>query len=208
MPVYYGRKFVLPLLIDLVRQHSTLQLDLRFSDKFADLVTENLDLAIRIGTLTDSTLVARRIDKQSLVLCASARYLEKRGTPRRIEDLAGHDAVAFRLPSTGRQRPWQLRQNGTPVELSPHARVFISDTESLVAGIMTDIGICQLPDNLVLDELASGEIVEVLPSCRPAEMPISVVYQSGRLLPARVRVAIDALDVLRQRTNAGSANRR
>jgi DNA-binding transcriptional LysR family regulator len=204
MPVYYGRKFVMPLLVALVREYATLQLDLRFSDKFADLVAENLDLAIRIGTLTDSTLVARRIDQQKLLLCASPGYLAEKGTPRRIEDLASHDAIAFRLPSTGRQRPWQLRQSGTPVELLPHAKVFIGDTESLVDGVKTGIGICQLPDNLVLDELASGEILEVLPACRPEPMPISVVYTSGRLLPARVRVAIEALDALRKRRKTSS----
>ncbi len=81
----------------------------------------------------------------------------------------------------------------------PAAKLFLNDTESLVDGIKTGIGLCQLPDHLVLDELASGKLVEVLPSCRPEPMPISLVYQSGRLLPARVRVAIEALDALRKR---------
>lgn len=199
MPVYYGKKFVMPLLVELARKYPALQLDLRFSDRFADLVAENLDLAIRIGTLADSTLVARRIDRQDLLLCATPEYLAQRGTPRRIEDLVNHDAIAFRLPTSGRQRPWQLRQKGAPVELLPAAKLMINDTESLVDGVKTGVGICQLPDNLVLGELASGELVEVLPSCRPEPMPINIVYQSGRLLPARVRAAIQALDVLRKR---------
>ena len=199
MPVFYGKRWIMPLLVGLLRNYPSLRLDLRFSDKFADLVQDNLDLAVRIGTLSDSTLIARRIDQQTLVLCASARYLQARGTPRRIEDLSGHDTIAFRLPTAGRQRPWQLRQKGTPFELMPEAKILISDTESLVDAIKTDIGICQLPDNVVSDELASGNLVEVLPSCRPEAMPISLVYQSGRLLPARVKVAIAALDVLRKR---------
>jgi len=199
LPVFYGKRFVLPLLAELVRRYPLLQLDLRFSDKFADLVQEGTDLAVRMGSLSDSTLVARRVDQQALVLCATPAYLATRGTPRRIEDLAGHDAIAFRIPTTGRQRPWQFTQRHKPVELVPSAKVYINDTESLVDAAKLGIGLCQLPDNLVQDELASGELIEVLASCRPAPMPISVVYQSGRLLPARVRVAIDALDALRKR---------
>ena len=200
MPVYYGKRFVMPLLIELVRKFQALQLDLRFSDKFADLVIENLDLAVRIGALSDSTLVARKIDQQHLVLCASPRYLAARGTPSSVENLAAHDTIAFRLPTTGRQRPWQFQQRGTPVELLPNPRIYINDTESLVNALKTDVGLCQVPDSIVENELRRGDLIEVLPGCRPAPMPISVVYQSGRLLPARVRVAIEALDALRQRS--------
>jgi DNA-binding transcriptional LysR family regulator len=201
LPIYYGKRLVMPLLVELLGRYPALCLDLRFSDRFADLVQENLDLAVRIGALDESTLVARRIDRQSLVLCASARYLKARGTPRRIEDLSAHDAIAFRVPTSGRQRPWQLRHKGAPVELMPAARLVISDTESLVDAIKTDAGLCQLPDYLVAEELAGGKVVEVLHACRPEAMPISLVYQSGRLLPARVKVAIAALDVLRKRAS-------
>ncbi len=199
MPAFYGKRFVMPLLVDLVRQFPALQLDLRFSDKFADLVSENLDLAVRIGTLGDSSLVARKIDQQQLILCAAPRYLDSRGTPRRLEDLAGHDAIAFRLPTSGRQRPWQLKQRGAAVELLPIPRIFVNDTESLVDALKTGVGLCQVPDNLVEREIGRGELIEILPSNRPEPMPISIVYQSGRLLPARVRVAIEVLDALRQR---------
>jgi DNA-binding transcriptional LysR family regulator len=202
MPVFYGKRFVLPLLVKLLRQHPALQLDLRFSDKFADLVIENLDLAVRIGTLADSSLVARRVDQQQLVLCASPRYLAARGTPQRIEDLAGHDAIAFRVPTSGRQRPWQFRQGGLSVELLPSPRIFVNDTETLVDALKTGEGLSQLPDNLAEDELRRGELIEVLAASRPEPMPISLVHQSGRLLPARVRVAIEALDALRLRGSA------
>ena len=199
LPVFYGKRFVLPLLAGLVRQHPALQLDVRFSDRFADLMLDNLDLVVRIGALSDSTLVARQVDRQEIVLCATPGYLAARGTPRRIEDLAGHDAIAFRMPTTGRQRPWQFRQAGAPVELLPPARLLINETECLVEAAKLGLGLLQVPDNLVQEELDRGALKEVMPACRPAPMPISVVYPSGRLLPARVRVAIDALDALRKR---------
>jgi LysR family transcriptional regulator, regulator for bpeEF and oprC len=192
-PVFYGKRFVLPLLAQLVKQYPALRLDVRLSDMWVDIVRDGIDLAVRIGGLHDSTLVARRVDQQSLVLCASAGYLEKHGTPRRIEDLAGHAAITFRVPLSGRDRPWQLRQRGTDVELMPRPNVRINETESLVDAIKLGFGVCQLPDMLVQDALASGELKEVLPSCRPAPMPINLVYPSVRLVPARVRAALEAL---------------
>ena len=198
-PAFYGKRFVLPLLAGLMQRHPQLQIDVRLSDAYVDLVREGVDLALRIGALRDSTLVARRVDKQQLVLCASPAYLRARGTPRRIEDLAGHDVVVFRLPTSGRDRPWQLRQRGKAVEQVPRAQVRIDDGEGLVEALKLGMGLCQLPDMMVQAELERGELVELLPSCRPEPMPIHIVYPSGRLLPERVRVAIEALEALRQR---------
>lgn len=201
LPVYYGRRFVLPLLAELVRRHAGLHLDVRLTDAKVDLIRESVDLAVRIGRLDDSTLVARRVDQQGLALCASPAYLAEHGVPRRIEELAAHAAIVFRLPTSGRDRPWQFRERGKAVELSPVARVRVNETEGLLAAVLLGVGICQLPDLLVEDELARGELVELLPSCRPEAMPISLVYPSGRLVPARVRVAIDALAALRRRAS-------
>jgi LysR family transcriptional regulator, regulator for bpeEF and oprC len=199
VPIVYGRRFVMPILAKLVRAHPALQLDVRLSDGFADLVRDGVDLAIRAGHLQDSTLVARRLDRQSMVLCASAHYLQAHGTPRRIEDLGGHAAVVFRQPTSGRSRPWQFRQRGVPVELHPPAQVRVNDGEGMVEAARLGLGVCQLPDHMVADELARGSLVELLPSCRPEPVPISVVYPSGRLLPARVRVVLEALEALRRR---------
>ena len=199
MPVYYGKRFVMPLLAKLQERYPALSLDLRLSDRHVDLIRDGIDIAIRIGQLRDSTLVAKRIDQQSLVLCASAAYLAQRGTPRQIEELYGHSVIVFRLPSTGRDRPWQFRQRGTAVDLSPQPNVRIGDTEALLDALRLGMGLCQVPDFLVQAELQRGELKEVLSSCRPAPMPISIVYPSGRLIPARVRIAIEALEALRRR---------
>ena len=199
LPVYYGRRFVMPLLADLQRQHPALRLDVHLTDQQVDLVRDGFDLAVRMGPLRDSTLVARRVDQQHLVLCASPGYLAARGTPRRVEDLAGHAGIVFRLPSSGRDRPWQLRQRGKALELAPAAQVRINETEALVEAVRLGLGICQLPDMLVHDELQRGDLVELLPSCRPEPMPIHLVVPSGRLVPARVRAALDVLGALRQR---------
>jgi hypothetical protein len=90
------------------------------------------------------------------------------------------------------------------VELTPRLQVRVNETEGLLEALRLGMGLCQVPDLLVQDELARGELRELLPSCRPEPMPISVVYPSARLLPARVRVAIDELEVLRQRTGSSA----
>lgn len=199
LPVYYGRRIVLPLLAELLREHPALTLEVRLQDGFADLVRDGIDLAVRMGELRDSSLVARRIDSQRLVMVASPAYLKAHGTPRRLEDLAGHKAVAFRLPSSGRSRPWQLRQGRRVVEMHPLHSIQLNDTESLGAAASLGLGLCQLPDYIVDDDVASGELVVVLSGFEPAPMPISAVVPSGRLIPPRVRVLLDALDVLRGR---------
>lgn len=199
LPVYYGKRFVMPLLARVLEQHPAMQLDIRLTDVQVDLVRDGVDLAVRIGQLRDSSLVARRVDRQGLVLCASAAYLKRRGTPRRVEDLSAHDAVVFRLPSTGRDRPWQFRQRGVPLELLPQAHVRVNETESLLEALKLGLGICQVPDLLAHDDLVRGRLVELLPGARPQAMPIHVVYPSNRLLPSRVKVVIDALEGLRRR---------
>jgi DNA-binding transcriptional LysR family regulator len=199
LPVSYGKRFVMPLLAELQQRYPALQMDIRLSDVKIDLIRDNIDLAIRIGQLSDSTLVAKRIDQQELVLCASAAYLESHGTPERIEELARHSAIVFRLPTTGRERPWQLRRQGIAIELAPESRVRVNDTEGLLEALKLGFGICQLPDFLVQDELARGELIELLPTCRPEPMPINAIFASGRLMPARVRVALTLLESLRQR---------
>jgi LysR family transcriptional regulator, regulator for bpeEF and oprC len=199
LPIAYGRRHVLPLLAALVREHPALTLEVRLQDSFADLVRDGIDLAVRMGELRDSSLVARRIDSQQLVMVASPAYLAAHGTPRRIEDLAAHKAVAFRMPSSGRSRPWQFRQGRRIVELHPAHTVQLTDTEALGDAARLGLGLCQLPDNIVQDALVSGALIEVLKPHRPAVMPISAVVPSGRLVPPRVRVLLDALTALRAR---------
>ena len=173
--------------------------ELRFQDGFADLVKDGIDLAVRAGELRDSSLVARRIDSQDLVLVASPAYLRAHGTPARLENLAGHKARVFRMPTSGRNRPWQLRQGRRIVELHPPHSAQISDTEALGAAALLGLGLCQLPDYVVQDALARGKLVEVLGEHRPPPMPLSAVMPSGRLMAPRVRVLLDALEALRDR---------
>lgn len=197
LPIVLGREFLLPVLARLVREHPRLKLDLRLQDGFADLVKEGIDVAVRLGPLKDSTLVAQRIATQAMVLVASRDYAAARGMPRRLEDLATHDALLFRNPTSGRDRPWVFRQGAREVEIEPASRVRINDGEGLVAAVRLGLGIAQLPEYFVRRELASGEFVELLKSRRPTPRPVLAVYPGARLVPARVRAFVQAARELR-----------
>ncbi|HZW76290.1 MAG TPA: LysR family transcriptional regulator [Caldimonas sp.] len=199
LPITYGRRIVMPLLAGVAQRHPELRLDVRLQDNYADIVRDGLDLAVRVGAMHDSTLVARRVDWQQLIVIASPAYLAERGTPRRLADLPRHDVIAFRQPSSGRPRAWQLRQAGRAVELQPEPRTQVNDGEGMVAAATMGLGLAQIPDYIAADELARGAVVEVMASFRPAAMPISAVVPSSRLLPPRVRVVLDVLETLSDR---------
>jgi LysR family transcriptional regulator, regulator for bpeEF and oprC len=194
MPIVYGRKRMLPLLARLVQRHPDLQLDVRLSDAYADLVKDSIDLAIRVGDLEDSTLVARRFDSQELVLVAAPAYLRRHGTPAALPDLAAHRHVLFRMPKSGRDRPQQFGVRGRLVALHPARGERLNDGEGMVQAAVLGLGLAQVPDYMVEDELASRRLVEVLPDHRPPPMPIHAVMPAQRLVPARVRAVLDALD--------------
>lgn len=194
MPIVYGRKRLLPLLARLVQQHPALQLDVRLSDAYVDLVKDSIDVAIRAGELQDSTLVAKRFDSQQLVLVASPAYLKRYGKPAAVQDLAAHRHVLFRMPGSGRDRPQQFSVRGRVVALQPAQGERLNDGEGMVQAAVLGLGLAQVPDYMVEDELANKQLVEVLRDHRPPPMPIHAVMPAQRLVPARVRVLLEALD--------------
>lgn len=203
LPLVYGRQVVMPVLAGLASRHPDLRLDVRLHDTYTDLIQHGIDLAVRVGELGDSRLVARRIDRQAMLLVASPEHLQRHGTPRTLAQLQRQPAVVHRLPSSGRLRPWVLSSRGRRVEMEPASRWQIDDGDGVVQAACLGLGLAQLPDYMVAEPLARGRLVEVLPSFRPTPQPISVVVPSGRLMPPRVRVALDALVAMgRERSSA------
>ena len=161
--------------------------------------------AVRVGRLDDSGLVARRFAWQRMRLCAAPAYLREAGTPRRFEDLAAHRFIVYRQHSSGRDRPVQLRVKGALRTLQPAQVVRINDGEAMAHAAALGLGLTQLPDYMVEDELASGALVELLPTLRPPDIPIQLVMPTQRLMPARVRALLDALVEAFPPTSAASA---
>lgn len=192
-PLTYGRKIVVPALARLARLHPQLRFDLQLSDVRVDLVAARLDAVVRIGELASSGFVARRIDTHRLIICASPGYLERSGAPRTAADLAAHRWIRFRLPSTGRERPIDLRVRGRRIELMPGSHYVFDDGEAMVGAALEGLGLTQIPDYMAEAELASGALREVLAECRPDVLPVSVLHSDRSQRSPRLRALIQAL---------------
>jgi LysR family transcriptional regulator for bpeEF and oprC len=194
MPVTLGRVVLLPLLARLVRQYPRLSIDARFSDDYVDLVKEGIDVAIRTGKLADSTLVARPFGSQELLLFAAPSYLQGSGVPATLSALEHHTGVLFRVPASGKDRPWEFRCNGRARTFMPPSRVRVDGGDAIVNAVALGMGIGQVPHYMVADKLALGEVVELLPTMRPTAMQIAAVMPSGRMVPSRVRALLELIE--------------
>lgn len=195
MPVHFGRRCVAPILLDLVREHPSLELDLSFNDRFVDLAEGDYDLAIRTGDLEDKAgVVARRVARQRMVVCAAPSYLQAHGTPRRIEELAHHQAVVYRR--SGRIRPWLFpcgEDAAALEEVTPANRVRLDDLDAIADAAASGIGLAWLPSWLVRERIQEGTLVQLLPDRRAFLYDAYALWMQTPHLAPRVRVAVDAL---------------
>ncbi|AZO81160.1 MULTISPECIES: LysR family transcriptional regulator [unclassified Bosea (in: a-proteobacteria)] len=193
LPVLFGRRCVMPILLEVARRHPQLELDLAFGDGFVDLAEGGYDLAIRTGELHDAAnLVTRRVARQHMIVCAAPSYLEARGTPQRIEELEGHDAVVYRR--SGRVRPWLFpRAGGPPAEAIPRHRLRLGDLGAIADATTLGMGLAWLPSWLVCEQLNAGGLVELLPEEGRLPYDVHALWLQTPHLPPKVRVAIDAL---------------
>lgn len=193
LPVAFGQRWVMPVLAGLVQRHSRLQLDVSFTDRRVDLLDENVDLAIRLGPLPDSSsLSARALGCQHSVICASPAYLAARGVPASLADLTAHDCITF--GQQGHALPWTVPDAcGRPVKHLIEGRHRISDGEALRTALLAGLGLAEATTWLVGDELRSGALVAVLTPEPLASGPLHALWPATRDLAPKVRVAVDAL---------------
>lgn len=182
---------LIPKLPQFFALYPDIQVRVGSSDRYADLVGEGIDCAIRAGELRDSGLVARRIGQLEQVNCASADYLARHGTPVVLADLAQHVAVRFFSSQSGRDLDWEYHVDGVDRVVPMRSLVSVSGTEAYVASCRAGLGLIQVPRYGIGPLIDSGELVEVLPAWRPRALPVSVVYSHNRHLSPRVRVFVD-----------------
>ena len=193
MPVLFGRRCVAPILLELARQFPKLELDLSFSDPLADLAESGFDLAIRTGELSDTTeLIARRVARQPMIVCAAASYLEKHGVPQAIEDIATHQGILY--SRSGRAKPWLFPRDGQPpAEVTPLSRLRLDDLDAIAEASAGGMGLAWLPYWLVRDRVQAGALVPLLPGETRFLYDSYAVWLKTPHLPLKVRLAVDAL---------------
>jgi DNA-binding transcriptional LysR family regulator len=199
-PIAFGRLHMAPALIDFLQRHPEVSVEYGLTDRVVDLVEEGVDIAIRIGRLPDSSLVARRIAPMSRRIYASPDYLSRRGQPRNPAELADHDCLTFRLNEAGSLwRPgadlWRLEDEHGPVEVPVSGPLKASSAEVLVRAAVAGLGLILVLDWLVGEQLEAGALVQVLEdydvAASGADGAIYAVYPSGRYVSAKVRAFVD-----------------
>ncbi|MBV8619263.1 MAG: LysR family transcriptional regulator [Curvibacter sp.] len=183
--VAFGRRVVVPLVLEFMKRNPQVQLDLSFDDRYTDLVAQGIDVAIRLGKLADSGLGARSLGQNPWVLVASPAYLKRRGTPRKPAELRLHDALIY--SSVQGNDFWRLHTAaGDMVSVALTARLRSNNLSALLAAARQHMGVAALPRYVAADSLASGRVVELLKSCQLPEQEIHAVFPSPRLVPQKV----------------------
>lgn len=210
-PVAFGTLKLAPVVSAYAKQHGRIRVDLVLSDRFVDLVDEGYDLAIRIGRLSDSSLVARRISSAKVVLSGAPKYLRERGVPRVPADLSAHDVIQYAYQSGG--TTWKLRgPDGLVHEVRPQSRVTCNNGGAIARMAVAGLGLSLQPEFIVAGELESGALRPVLERFTRDELGIYAVHASHRHVPLKIRSFIDFLvDAFQTGTprppHAGGANR-
>lgn len=187
--VAFGRRVIVPLALDFMRQHPQLQVDLSFEDRYTDLVAQGIDVALRLGKLADSALGARFLGTNPWLLVASAKYLRTAGTPRKPADLSAHDALIY--SSVQGSDVWRvLSPRGEAVTVPVTARLRSNNLSAVLAAARCNMGVAALPWYVAADSLASGAIVEVLKGHSLPEQEIHAVYPSPKLVTQKVQAFI------------------
>jgi DNA-binding transcriptional LysR family regulator len=193
IPASFGRQYISPLLPELMTRHPRLRLHIDLSDQMRDLVGEGLDLAIRIGTLKDSELVATRLASNRRVLCASPAYLRRHGTPKKPEDLAKHECL---LMAVSREvvDVWHLRgPDGKEIDVRVQGRLKSNLGEVIRDAAIGGMGIALHSTWHVCEDLRAGRLKLVLPEYSLPESGIYAVMPQRRMVLPRVRAFVEFL---------------
>lgn len=194
VPTTYAHHRLPALMQRFSEQHPQVRVELNITNRNVDLVAEGYDLAIRLGSLPDSGLVARKLEDAAMCLIAAPSYITREGAPASLSELARHKCLPFVMPSTGRVSPWILREGGRDIDWIPHGGLQVSDD---VLGVVTlaqsGLGICQTYDFIAQDLIAQGRAVEILKQARGRSRPFSVIYAPHRRLSSALRALIDSL---------------
>ena len=185
---------IIPALPLFHQRYPEIQLDLGLGDRPVDLLAENVDCVVRGGTITDQSLIARRIGEIHLIACASPSYLQRHGVPQHPTDLeTGHVTVGYRMGATGRVWPLEFENGKETYEIRAPSVVTLNEGTGYVAAVLAGLGIGQAATISVQDDIAAGRLVPVLAEWCSGSVPLYIVYPPNRHLSNKVRVFVDWL---------------
>jgi DNA-binding transcriptional LysR family regulator len=188
-PIGFGRFHVSPVTSEYLGRYGEVSVELRLSDLVVNLVEEGVDLAVRVGHLADSSLVARHVGEMRRVVVASPGYLKAHGEPRTPEAIASHQTIQFGAMST--PPDWRFVRAGSEVRVAPAPRFSTNSSDAAIQYAVQDGGLTRVLAYQAADAIKGGRLKVVLAKFEPPPLPIHIVYPTSRLLSAKVRTFID-----------------
>ena len=188
-PVALGRVYLQPVLSEFLAAFPEVDVQISLQDRSVNLVEEHVDVALRLGTLADSSLIAVRIGETARVICASPAYLKSRGTPRSPNELTLHDMISY--PPLQSPGLWRFKRGETEHAVPVRSRLVVSNIESACDAARAGIGITEAFSYHVAGAIKSGELISLLEDFQPPPLPVSFVYSPHRFMPVKLRAFLD-----------------
>jgi DNA-binding transcriptional LysR family regulator len=188
-PVVFGRLHVLPVVVAFLADFPEIDLRLALADRVINLHEDEIDVAVRIGELPDSSLIATRLGAVRRVVCASPAYLAARGTPKKPADLANHDCITFGGLTSPAE--WKFGAGKSSVAVAVHSRLVVNTAEAAIDAAVAALGVTRVLSYQAAAALEAGTLKLVLRAFEPPPSPVSLVHAGRELLPLKVRAFLD-----------------
>jgi DNA-binding transcriptional LysR family regulator len=188
-PISLGRLHLIPIVAEFLRAYPDIDIRLVLEDRVISLPEDHIDVALRIGVLPDSRLIALRLGTIRRVICASPAYLAARGIPKTPTDMAGHDCITYE----GFLSPnlWSFVEGDTDIAIAVKSRLTVTNVEAACDAARTGVGLTRAFSYHVAASVESGSLTTVLDDYQPAALPVSLLYAAGRFLPIKLRAFLD-----------------
>lgn len=188
-PIVFGRLHVVPLLTEFLKVYPDVKVRLVLGDRSFNLLEDHIDLAVRIGKLPDSALVATRVGMVRKVVCASPAYLAKRAAPKKPADLSGHDCVSF--ASEMSSETWRFKANQSEIVVPVQPRLVVNTAEAAIDAALLGAGVTRVLSYQIEKAVKAGSLLTLLKKFEPEAVPVSLMYTGQRQLPLKLRAFLD-----------------
>ncbi|MNX72359.1 HTH-type transcriptional regulator DmlR [compost metagenome] len=188
-PVVFGRLHVVPVVAEFLAHYPEIDINLVLTDRVVHLMDEHADVAVRIGELPDSMLMATEVGTVRRVVCASPAYLATHGVPTTPQDLAGHDCITFEVLAS--MRAWVFGAGKSELSVPVHSRFTVNTAEAAIAAAILGVGVIRVLSYQVADSVRDNELSIVLDEFESAPLPINLVHKGQTPLPLKLRAFFD-----------------
>jgi DNA-binding transcriptional LysR family regulator len=199
MPQNLAKNLIIPKLPLFLARYPEIEIELSSTDRRVDLIREGFDCVIRVGSLQDSGLIAKKIGEYKIINAASPAYLKKYGTPKKLEDLASHFQIHYVTNLGSRPDGFEYFDGEKFSTIKMKGLITVNNTDAYQAACLAGLGIIQVPQIGMREQLKDGTLIEILPKLKSEPMPLSIVYPHRRNMARRVRIFIDwAQEILKE----------